>query len=88
MATDRHTVDDDQIFWRARRIITRAKGYVPSEAGRRQGLVIEADLRRLIGDLHARARHIDETLAAAARRLEAVNAYRRCYRLVRKKHDS
>ena len=84
MAIDRHTADEDQIFWRARRIITRAKGWVPGEAGRRQGRVIEADLRRLIGDLDARARQVDQALAASARSLAAANAYKRCYRLVRK----
>jgi hypothetical protein len=84
MAIDRHGAGDDQMLRRARRIIMRARGCGSDEAGRRNGRVIEADLRRLIGDLGARARYLDQAIAAAARRVEAVNAYKRCHRLIRK----
>jgi hypothetical protein len=43
-----------------------------------------ADLRHLVAELDARARHIDQARAASARRFEAVSAYNRCGRLVRK----
>jgi hypothetical protein len=77
-------MDHGQLLRRARRMIVRARGCVSGESGRRQSRVIEADLRRLIGDLGARVRHLEHALAAAARRVEAVNAYKRCYRLIRK----
>jgi hypothetical protein len=84
MAAKRTAMADDQILRRVRRIIARARGCAAGEAGQRQGRVIEADLRRLIGDLDTRARHLDHALAAGARSLAAANAYKRCYRLVRK----
>jgi hypothetical protein len=84
MAIVRNATRDDKILRRVRRIVMRARDWAPGESGQRQGRVIEADLRRLIGDLDARARHLDHALAVAARSLAATNAYKRCYRLIRK----
>jgi hypothetical protein len=84
MAIDRQGLGNEQMLRRARRIIVRARGCGSDEAGRRKGRIIEADLRRLIGDLRARAGDLDHAMAAAARRVEAASAYKRCYRLIRK----
>jgi hypothetical protein len=84
MARDQRTDGGDLLLWRARRVTERAKACLSEGVGRRQARVALADLRHLVAELDARARHIDQARAASARRFEAVSAYNRCGRLVRK----